>query len=292
MVNCPRCDQPVDETVRTTCPLCFTPLRPEADAAQPQPTAPPLYQPAASASAAPVQPAAMPLNAPAAPLRGPNTRVTLNGDIIDATPTPAAAPLGGGSYAPRPAAPRPNYATPARVETRSRSGRGAVVAIVVVLLLLGGGFGGYYWWMHRTNPKDTATKFMTAVKAQDWKAVYELSDLDDQAKSKYTSAQDFADKTKAQLNALPGIGQFINTILSGLKFEVQDPKDNDGSTATVPINISVTVLGRDINQTQDMKLKNVGGIWKVSGGNGTPGLGGFGGMGGGLSGGMRGFGTR
>jgi hypothetical protein len=325
MINCPHCEQPVDETVRTTCPLCFTPLRPEAAAAQPQPgvapnltatptpgapagygaapqppqmTAAPLYQPAPPPPGAPVQLSGMPLNAPgAAPLRGSNTRMTLNGDIIETPQTPSAAPMGG-NYAGRPAATRPSYgASSARVEPKSRSG--APVAIVVVLLLLlgGGGFGGYYWWSHRTNPKDTVTKYLTAIKAQDWKTIYELTDLPDQTKAKFKDAQDFADKTKAQLSASPGASQMLDGLFSSLQFEVQDPKDNDGSAATVPIKVTINLLGRSMTQNEDVKLKNVGGTWKVSGGSNGMGLGGgmglgSGGIGGGRMNGMGGMGSR
>jgi hypothetical protein len=308
MINCPRCEQPVDETVRTTCPLCFTPLRPEPDAAQPQPgvasppaapgpgglggaygasPAAPLYQSAAPSLGAPVQPMAMPLNAPAAsPGRSQNTRMTLNGDIIEAPPTPSAAAPAGGNYAPRPGAPRPNYSTPARAETRTKSGGGSSVAIVLVLLVVlgGGSFGGYYWWTHRSTPKETVTKFLNALKTQDWKTIYEQTELNDQMKSQYTSAQDFADKTKAQLDSKPGAGQLISSLFSGMKFEVQEPKDNDGNTASVPVKLTVSILGRDVTQTQNIKVKNIDGAWKVSsdvgaGGMGALGLGG-GGMGG------------
>lgn len=35
MIKCPRCAQMVDETIRTTCPLCFTPIQAATDAAKP-----------------------------------------------------------------------------------------------------------------------------------------------------------------------------------------------------------------------------------------------------------------
>jgi hypothetical protein len=233
----------------------------------------------------------MPLNAAsAAPLRGPNTRMTLNGDIIETPSTPSAPPMGG-NY--RPAAPRPSYgASSVRVEPRSRSG-GSTAAIVVVLLLLlgGGGFGGYYWWSHRSNPKDAAQKYFTAFKAQDWKTVYELTEQTDQTKQMYTSSQDFADKAGKIMSLFSGL-------VSGLNFEAQDTKDNDGTTATVPIKISGTAMGQSVNQSVDLKLKNVDGAWKVSGGQSMGGMPSFGGMGGGNMGGgrmgsgMGGFGGR
>jgi hypothetical protein len=311
MVTCPRCEQPVDETVRNTCPLCFTPLEPQANAQQTQPgaaqnvgmpgapnrQAQPLAAPSLSASApplggasaqptamplngqplgAPAQPAAVPLNASsAAPLRNPNTRMTLNGDIIEAPPSQAqAAPTIGNSPAARPAAPRPAYGVAPRKQEASRSaGSTATLVVVVLLVLCLGGFGGYYYMMHRTNPKDQVQKYLSAIKTQDYKTIYEVMEQTEEAKAKYKDAQDFADQTKSMVATSP-YGSALVTIESGMTFTIKDAKDNNGSTATVPTTMSISAGGKTYNVDMDLKMKNFNGIWKVSTDTKIPGMGG------------------
>lgn len=92
MVTCPRCEQPVDETVRTTCPLCFTPITPPAPA---------------------VQPPAMPsggvgLNAPSPGYAAPQQPQGLAG-MNDAQPPTVAIPGMYPQQSPQPPQPQPTY---------------------------------------------------------------------------------------------------------------------------------------------------------------------------------------
>jgi len=331
MAICPRCEQPVDETTRTTCPVCFTPLGPQANAEQaPSTSASPLYQSNQQQSGAqsralvmplnapeigapmptsgmplnapefgaPMPTSGMPLNAPeigapmptsgiplntsplAAP-RGAAARMSLNGDIID-TPsnqTPAPTTIGGAAGG-RPSLPRPSYGVaPRKVEAARSPGRTATLVVSLLLILGLSGFGGWYYMMHRTNPKDQAQKAFAALKSQDWKAIYELTEQTDQAKSKYKDSQDFADQIKADLSKSP-FGNVLGTLMSNMTLEAQEPKDNNGSTATVPVKMSMSLMGQSVTRNIDIKMKNFGGIWKISADNKSS-LGGLGALSGG-----------
>lgn len=292
MINCPRCEQPVDETVRTTCPLCFTPLQPEANAPQPGGVSN-ADGPARADGLSPAQPGAapssssMPLSAPSAtPLRAANTRVTLNGDIIDAPQStqPAASPMGG-SYNNRPAAPRPGYGLPTRAEPQKRSA-GATVAIVLVALLLlgGGGYGGYYWWSHRAgDPKEAVKTALTAQSNEDYKTLYNYIDLTDQMKTQYPDAQTFDDKMKATMAAVANSPFMAIAKARGIDFKAEIKKalqaakvgdaKIDGENATVPVTLEAPgAAGKSV----DVHLKQVGGAWKIEADSGALGLGGMG----------------
>src|SRR5690242_16132217 len=124
MVTCPRCQQPVDETVRTTCPLCFTPIPQAGHGPQPghasgpltglshEPQAPDASPPGhmlpVQSAASPYPPIEMPRPAgppgPAPMPTGPRpmtpmgARVSLTGEVMDPG-MPASSPpsyVGGG----------------------------------------------------------------------------------------------------------------------------------------------------------------------------------------------------
>ena len=304
MVVCSRCGHQVDETRMQACPLCATPLpHPNAAQQQGQSAAPP-GQPMASqmppqpSSGIPGVPSAggyAPQGMPSSPLIPPGARVSLTGEVYEpnAPQTPPPSYVGGGGgLPPRPgmAPPRPGApnaprpaSSPYRRETaataRSGSG-GAIVAVLLVLLLLGGGgFGGYWYWTHRTNPKDQTQKFCNALKAQDFKAMYELTDRG----ADNTTEEQFESKLKQTFNALPGLFD----AMKNLTYTAGEATIN-GDTATVPVaisgNISLSLMGQTINQAVNNKmnisLKNDSGIWKITS-NGSSFGGSLGGGGGG-----------
>jgi hypothetical protein len=320
MVNCPRCQQPVDETARTTCPLCFTPLV-GASGSAPAPgmpgsapgSVPPLNANALYPSAPPPTPGVMPLNgpaplnAPAAPMPGVNAmpgtpmgmplstptiganqRMTLTGEVIDAPAPMAQASMGNSQYQARPA-----YGAPRREEVSAPSGGGAktgLIALVLFVLLGGGAFGGWYLWMHRTNPKDQAQKFFAALKAMDTKAMYETVEINGE---KYKDEQDFITQNNTQLDKNPAAKQMLTSMFEGLTFKAGEPKYDSATEATIPVTTSGTMsfLGQSqsVNQTTQVKMKNFNGIWKVSKDNalgqgimgGKGNMGGLGALGGG-----------
>ena len=292
MVICSRCQQSVDETTQTACPICFTPVAAPGGAAQAQA----LGGPAASAPTASYTPGAMPLNGPAptpvslnagassfnnapppASTLGANQRMTLSGEVIDAPVPMASPPAGNSQYKPR-----TSYTTPQAAETREKSGANPIVVGLVFLLLFGGGFGGWYYWMHRTNPKDQALKFFAAAKSLDPKGMYETMEVDEE---KYKTEKDFAD----QADSNPAAKQFVTQMLSGLTMTAGEPKYTSTTEATVPIKttgtITLTMFGQSksqtVDKTSDIKMKNFGGIWKVSKDN--PGMNGQGLAGGGAA---------
>jgi len=181
MVTCPRCQQPVDETVRTSCPLCFTPIPQTTVASGPlaghltdpaSPAAPSLdYQlPGVSPTASPPQPnymqpsppppGSLPMPAAPRPLMNPGSRVSLTGEVIDSGAPQAPPPSYVGGAGPAMSAPRPTApGAPARntISARrpqetapARSGASPVVGIVIaIVVILGGGVGGWYFWKNR-----------------------------------------------------------------------------------------------------------------------------------------------
>ena len=316
MVNCPRCQQPVDETARATCPLCFTPLA-GAGASGPAPApvtpgsapggVPPLNANAPYGSAPSAAPGVMPLNGPApqnaysapmpginpmpaapvgmplsAPTIGANQRMTLSGEVIDA-PTPMAqAPMGNSQYQAKPA-----YGAPRREEVSANSGGGAKSAVIVLLLfalLGGGGFGGWYFWTHRTNPRDQAQRFFNGLKTLNAKTMYETVESDT---DKYKDEQDFITQTDAQLDKNPAAKQMLTSMFEGLTFKVGEPKYDSATEATVPVTTTGTITmsffgqskSQSVDKTTQIKMKNFNGIWKVSKDNNTFGAGATGGKG-------------
>ncbi|MCS6776384.1 MAG: hypothetical protein RMJ43_05795 [Chloroherpetonaceae bacterium] len=288
MVTCPRCEQQVDETVMTTCPLCFTPLPlPGNQPAQPagqaaQPAADPVVPPSTSvppagqtppATAPPAYPSPTPAVNPGAPSNRPGRRVALTGEVFDDTLQDNTPPryVGGALPPQRPAGPpqaRPTAARthrPAVEEARSGSGGGAIVAIVLVLVLALAGAGGWWYFNLRTNPKDQARKYITALKMLDWKTVYELSYLSEEDRRKYPNAQAAADDVRKQLDQNPQLGQLLKTALSSIEVKnVGEPRYASGE-ATVPVTLSVSLFGQKQEVMQSLTLKNDRGVWKVSG---------------------------
>ena len=308
MVNCPRCQQPVDETARATCPLCFTPLAGAgASGSAPAPNmpgsapggVPPLNAPYGAAPSP--TPGVMPLNGPAplnappapmpgvnpmptapmgmplsTPTIGANQRMTLSGEVIDAPAPMAQAPMGNSQYQAKQA-----YGAPRREEAPANSGGGAKSAVIAVLLfalLGGGGFGGWYFWTHRTNPKDQAQRFLNGLKTMDTKTMYETVEMDT---DKYKDEQDFVTQSNAQLDKNPAAKQMLTSMFEGLTFKAGDAKYDSATEATVPVKTSGTITmsffgqskSQSVDKTSQIKMKNFGGVWKVSKDNNTFGSG-------------------
>lgn len=289
MVHCPNCEQPVDETVRTTCPLCFAPLTgatpippapdDEDEAVGPAPAAPataagaaiPAPQPAPAAEprvAAPLTPVsisgaaqAVPISLPTGAARAAGTVVSLTGEIINTNSTlPAQAAAGPArpSALPR-AAPSERWNMEAQ-GSAPRRGSKAGALVLVLLVLLGGGFGGWYWWMHRSDPKATTQQFVTALTNGDWKTVYNLSDLPAKVKSKYPTADAFAAAaTQNPAKVQAGLALVKKLLTSAT---IGDATVS-GDTATVPITLHITALGTSRDVTSQVHLKNDSGEWKI-----------------------------
>jgi hypothetical protein len=311
MVICSRCEQQVDETKRTTCPLCFTPLpapgaatnasqapmrhSPQSDldvplAAMPSPPggapAPLMPQPSGipgiytqpSAPSTP-QPSGIPgiyaqPPAPVSPLT-PGARTSLSGEVYGSDGASGPPPnymAGGVPMAPPrpggPGAPRSSYAT-ARPRAAAETPKSGVSPVVVVLLLLvlgGGGFGGWYYWMHRTNPKDQAEAVYRATVKQDYKALYPLIALSDEAKKQVPDADTFAQKAEQNTNQLAASNPIIKLGLDAMKnitdINVGEPTIN-GDKAEVPTSAKMSINGITLTFKGMAHMINQGGIWKL-----------------------------
>lgn len=288
MITCPRCGNAVDETTRTTCPTCLTPLQSQAGSPPLNAPQPPGGQPG---QAVPLNaPPAQPLNAPPgqpgmAPQAGalpppsasmhPQVRRTLAGDVIEETPAATAyQPTQPGGYAggahggmPSPGGPpmtsRPaGYPGARRGETASaqKAGGGAGLAVVVVTLLLLGGFGGWWFMAHRSNPKQQADKFFVALKALDFKGIYETMEVDT---AKYPTEDSFVQQNKEQMDKAPGAAELAKGLLSSMEATTGEPTIN-GDEATVPVTMKISFQGQTTQRNLPLKMKNIGGIWKVS----------------------------
>lgn len=321
MVICPRCQQQVDETIRTTCPICSTQVVPDATGAQSQsPTAPtgqapgmpqppqtyapnPVAQPQYGAAppqqygSAPQQYGASPLNAPDlsqsqspqqyqpvsgappaygvpinAPMPAANQRLSLTGEVIN-VPAPIQSAPQPGSYGGmggigNPSMPRPAYQSSTRERTEQKSsGTGAIIAIVLVILLfVGGGIGGWYWLMHRTNPKDQAVAFYSALIKQDAKAMYPLIELSDETKKAAPNADSFAEQTTAGVQqysqANPIVAQGLEMLKSISDIQAGEPVI-DGDKAEVPVSSKMSIMGQQITMKGTAHMVNRMGIWKI-----------------------------
>jgi len=287
MVSCPRCAQQVDETTRTTCPHCFTPL--SSSGAPPVGQAPP-GQPTSGMPGQPPPPQsyAPQLN------RSAGTRVSLTGEVIeDNASAPPPSYVGGGApvrppvgVAARPAgsaASRAAY-SPSRSESPTKSGGSKVIGIIFGLLVLAGlGAGGWFFLMPHSNPKEVVQKFDAAFAAQDWKAAYPLVELSSDMKTKCPDAAAFATYMGGQvdkLRSVPMTNAIVDAAIKGYQNAQVGEPTIDGDSAKVPLalKLSISGLGTQIERPVDLSvpLKKIGGTWKIDGiQNAIPG--GFGG---------------
>jgi hypothetical protein len=293
MVTCPRCQQPVDETVRATCPLCFTPIPQANQTAGPsmgaslEPPMPltgtPLYgqePPSTLQSAYPppgMQQSHGPIPPAPRPPMNPGARVSLTGEVIESG-MPAGPPpsyVGGGPAAP-PRMPQPGGPShpnaPARRPQETvpeRASGGNVVGIVVaVIVILGGGIGGWYWWMHRTNPKDQALAVYKAYLSQDYKMAYTLSALGPNGKKTYPDADTFAAAQQTAVNNFLSKIPFGQALPAAFKAAaatatVAEPAI-DGDTAEVPTACALTFMGRSVKMKGAAHMINDAGMWKLN----------------------------
>ncbi len=257
MMPCPHCEHPVDETSTDTCPICKSKL---FAVQQPSQQTPPPAEPLkpvsiSSLSGAPAMPAAP------ASVSGVKRRVTLTGEVIEEPDAPAA-PVAG--QAPRPAYARPSYtnvtSTPKENTGGEKKSSHLAAILVTVCLLAVAGLGGWYYYMHRTNPKDQANKWVAAFKAQDWKTIYNLTELSAQAQQQTPNADAFASKMQQ-------VGPPLAIFTNSMQMQAQDPTSDDGHTAVVPIKMTISLLGHTQSKNINLNMVNDNGIWKMDASN-------------------------
>lgn len=295
MVTCPRCQQPVDESVRTVCPLCFTPI-PRSGAAGTSPVgaspeqhfpltgAPVDYsqdqadagtgysptdrQPTLTVPDSPQPPAPRPMN--------PGARLSLAGDVIEAGLPATSLPLYGGSGRPaEPAAnplsrPRPPL-RPSREETAPpQIGKIITLAIALAVLLIAG-FVAWYLWMHRTNPADQALAVYRAYLTQDYKSAYALSALSPEMLKKYPDADTFASAQHSIADGIisgnPNLAPLKSAIETAGKEAAASASVGNpailGDKADVPTSSSINIMGQSAVYKGTAHMINDNGIWKL-----------------------------
>ncbi len=206
-----------------------------------------------------------------APMQGANQRLSLTGEVINVPPPIQSAPqpgsYGGTGGIGNPNTPKPAYQSATRERAQQNSTeKSPIIAIVVVsLLILGGGFGGWYWLMHRTNPKDQAVAFYTAVVKQDTKAMYPLMALSEEVKKTVPNADAFSEQSSARLQTYSQSNPFVAQAMEMLK-GITDIKAGepviDGDKADVPVSAKMTLMGQQLTMKGTAHMVNERGIWK------------------------------
>jgi len=254
VIKCPRCESPVDESTRNTCPICLSPLT-AAPAPFPQ-------APTASATMA----------AGPAPAAGPSPmRTSLTGEQFGPTAPerPFSQPPGYAQGAPQntptlsqgqSAARRPVQPPYARREVERApaegAGLGARIAVFLVLVACFAG-GGWWLWLHRTNPKGQMQHYLHATQWLDWGVVWDLSSPKPggMARHEFVSTMNntFDD------NPLYKIAARRNN--EKIRFTVSEP-EYKGEAAIVKVSIADSPYKRDAPVV--FQLRDFGGDWKVT----------------------------
>ena len=268
MVKCPRCEQLVDETERTTCPLCFTSVVPDPNLTTPVNSINPLQAAQIgqqSQQTQQVQPVSLSAQDIPPPRPGSTTaggRVTLMGDIIPDDPAAGGQSFTGSNVQelkdPRAALSSQNFE-----EAETSNKRGTLISGILFFLVVFGG-GGYYWWYgHRTNPQDQAKKYFQAVKVLDYKTMYETTSFSDEEKKSVADADAYTVQAKGKFAVL-GTEERAKEGLKGLTIvSVGEPKTSDKGVTTVKVKMKLPFGKQSLPLEKDVEMKNEGGLWKV-----------------------------
>lgn len=259
MIKCPRCESPVDETTRDTCPLCFTPLN-----AAPIPlTGPSSPSPAQTIATGPTARNVAPAGAASA-------RVSLTGEEFSPghTEMPPAAPANfphgtapaspllppRPSSAQRPMVPGPYGRREVAQDNSERGGLATRIAIYLMLILCITG-GGWWSWMHRTNPKGQVQHLLHATQWLDWGVVWDLSSPKPGNKARHEFVAMMNDPYDNPLFKIGARHRYEK-----ITFDVADPT-YIGDEAIVNVSVSGSPFKR--KTPIPFHLRNFGGNWKV-----------------------------
>src|SRR5579884_2963786 len=224
--------------------------------------------------------------------------VSLTGEVVPPeapplSPTPPLQPTGyvPGGPGPQttlpmrptvPAAYSPLMMARKRETPRSTSPLGTVISAILLALIAVGGVTSYARsggalaqasFAATASPavsgeiQAQAQKYLTALTQMDWKALYETSEIDT---NEYPTAEDFANKMNAKIQQNPQAVDLMNRLSEMMRFEVGEPSI-DGDEATVPVKTTFSIEGRS-ETTSKLKMKRIGGVWKVQKGAGFGGM--------------------
>ena len=265
MVKCPRCEQMVDETIRTTCPLCFTPIAPDSNVAM---TPPPTLNEPQPVSPTPtgVAPVQLGTQMPPPELRpGSQTaggRVSLMGEIIPDDGSNPQNFTGSNVQAmkdPRAALDEQNFE-----EAEATVRRKNLISYILFFVVVFGGGGYYYWFNHRTNPKDQIKKYFEAAKKLDYQTGYQLTALSDDDKKNNFDEAAFETQMKTTMSAFGNDTQ-AKKFLSNLSItSISEPKVDDKGATKVKVMLTLSVGSQSIPAEREIEVKNEGGYWKIA----------------------------
>lgn len=270
MTKCPRCEQSIDPTTTTICPICGADIQAmNAQIAHDQNAQPQSQEPVIGGHARPQINVRRNLAGevvPDAPAEEPPSYVIGQAPGSQkSAPPPLKAPSGAAPL-PRPAAPQRAPISNHRAETPAKSSNGGLIGLIVVAVLaLGGGF----WWktQHRPSPKENAEKFLKSVLSKDYATAYNLIRLTPEDKKTMGSPDDLK-KLMQTKKEIPGLGEKsqeeINELANVKLGSFGEPKI-DGDKATVSVELQMSIAGQSINQKIDLPLEWDSGEWKVGG---------------------------
>ncbi len=271
MTKCPRCEQSIDPTTTTICPICGTDIKAmNAQVAhdlnaQPQAQSPDIGGSPGSQHANPTI----------------NVRRNLAGDEIpnaqaEAPPSyvigsapgsqkPSVAPPAAPNNTPRPpATPQRAPVSVHRAEQPAKSSTGGIVLIAVLIVVAA--IGGFWFKLHnRPSPKESAERYYTAIISKDYTTAYGLIRLAAEDKTKLGNADDLKKMFQTKIDLLGGLT--IEDIIKAQNAKlgkIGEPKI-DGDTATVPVELEGTAQGKAGTRSVELPLEWESGGWKVAG---------------------------
>lgn len=105
------------------------------------------------------------------------------------------------------------------------------------------------------EPQEQALRFLNALKTQDFGVWYDTAEVDTQ---KYPTREAFVAAIKRLQDS-----KKMQEAFAEVEFTAGTPKI-DGDTAVVPITTSGRVMGQRQQQTSELKMKRIEGVWKVA----------------------------
>lgn len=267
MTKCPRCEQSIDPTTTTICPICGTDVQAaNAQSAHDQNAQPQVQEPTIGGVPRPQL----------------SVRRNLAGDaestaqedppsyVIGQAPgsQKSNTPQNNAPNAPQPAGtPHRAPVSTHRTEQSAKSSTGGIMMVAVLIVALA---GGGMWWksQHRPSPKESAEKFFKSILSKDYSTAYNLIHLTAEDKTKMAGPDDLKKLLQTKMT-LPGVGEKSQEELLEMtkaKLGTTGEPKIDGDKATVPMELQMSLGGQSMNQKMDLPLEWDSGEWKVSGG--------------------------
>jgi len=266
MTKCPRCEQSIDPTTTTICPICGTDVQAaNAQVAHDQNAQPQVQEPTIGGVPRPQL----------------SVRRNLAGDaestVQEDPPSYVIGQAPGSQKSNTPQNNAPNAPQPAgtphrapvsthRTEQPAKSSTGGIVMVAILIVWLA---GGGMWWksQHRPSPKESAEKFVTALLGGDYTTAANLFAVKAGGSPTAQSVEEFKQgfQKKNDYGALGRVGtDELLKMLNAKLVKVGEPKI-DGDKAKVPVEMEVSFRGQSKIQSQEFPMVWDDGKWKVDG---------------------------